>query len=248
MLPGWSNCSSANLISLWIFQVLVSKLVNGVVPVMWDNVEHLTVVCQSVCLDLKWIKSLWYFPVLTLELPCISAYVCVLDNFMRCTHLCVMKCDWEALSNNAMQGTYWPDLFWTSTMAMSSKIWFLFLPLNEHYVLTSAVEVPLATAGPLVTDHMLLIDWFCLCFCSKVWCYLWHWRHTYFENVWFLVNGCKQLKQSPDCLACLKRCLACTLRNLSHLNNLRDPLTKENCSCVATLEQDLLTLFPVNCD
>ena len=64
----------------------------------------------------------------------------------------------------------------------------------------------------------------------------------------FLVNFCKQSKQSPDCLACLKRCLACILRNLSHLNSLCDPLHKEHISCVATLEQDLITLFPVDCD
>jgi len=43
-------------------------------------------------------------------------------------------------------------------MAVASKISFLGLPLNEQYVLTSAIELPLASAGPLVTDPLSLID------------------------------------------------------------------------------------------
>ena len=69
-----------------------------------------------------------------------------------------------------------------------------------------------------------------------------------FRTCVILVNGCKLLKQNPDCLEWFKRCLACILRNLSHLNSLCDPLHKEHISCVATLEQDLITLFPVDCD
>jgi len=174
--------------------------------------------------------------VLTLDMPWICACVWVLDNLKRCTHLSVMKCDWEALSSNALHGIYWPDLFWTSTMAVACRTWFLGLPLNEQYVLTSAVALPLASARPLVTDPLSLIDWFCLSMCSKMWCLFWHWRHTCFEYMWFLVNGCKQLKQSPDCLAWLRRCLACILRNLSYLICLCNPLHKEHSSWVAQLE------------
>jgi len=120
------------------------------------------ILCKLVCLDLKCIETLWCDAVLTLLMPCIDAYVWILDNLKRCTHLSVMKCDWEALSNNALHGTYWPDLFWTSTMAVASRIWFLDLPLNEQYVLTSAVGLPLASAGgPLVADP-LIISWLIL--------------------------------------------------------------------------------------
>jgi len=159
-----------------------------------------------------------------------------------------MKCDWEALSNNILYGTYWSDLFGNSTIAVASRIWFLGLPLIEKYVLTSAVELPHASAVRLVADPSSLIDWFCLSMCRNVWCLLWHLRHTCFEHVWFLVSGCKQLLQSPDCLTWFRRCFARILRNLLHLKNQCDPLHKENCSCVATLEYDLLTLFAVNCD
>jgi len=184
MPPGWSNCSSANLMSLGIFQVLVSNLVDGVVPMIRDKMAQSSVVCQSVCLDLKCIETLWCVAVFMLLMPCIDACLWVLDNLKRCAHLSVMKCDWEALSNSALHGTYWPDLFWTSTMAVASRIWFLGLLLNEQYVLTSAVGLPLASAGgPLVADPLSLVDWFCLSVCSRVWCLLWHWRHTCFEHV-----------------------------------------------------------------
>jgi len=176
MSLGWSNFSSANLISLGNFQVLLSKLMDGVVAVMWDKMVQLSVVCQSVCLNLKSIESLWYVSVLTLDMPCIFACVLVPDKLKRCKHLSVMKCDWEALFNNALHGTYWPDLFWNSTMAVASIVWFLALPLNEQYVLTYAVELPLASAWPLVTDPFSLSDWICLTMCIKVWCLLWHWR------------------------------------------------------------------------
>ena len=214
----------------------MSKFVDGVVAVMWDKMAQLSFVCQSVYLDLKYIETLWYVSVLTLDMPCICAYVLVLNNIKRCTHLSVIKCYWEALSNNALHGTYWPNLFWIPTIAVASRIWFLGLPLNEQYVLTSAVDLPLASAGPLLTDPLSLIYWFCPSICSKVWCLLWHWRHTCFEHVWLLVNGFMQLKQSPDCFAWFRRFLACILRHLTHLNILCDPLHKEHCSCVATLE------------
>jgi len=248
MSPGWSNCTLSNLVFLGIFQALTSIMVNDVVSLMWDKIKQLIVVCQSVCLDLKWIETLWYVSGLTLDMPCICACVWVLGNLKRCTHLSVMKCDWEALYNNALHGTYWPDLFWTSTMSVASRIWFLGLPLNEQYVQISAVDLPLASSRPLVIDTLSLIYWICLTMCSKVWCLLWHWRHTCFEHVWFLVNVCMQLKLSPDCLAWLKRCLACIMRNLSHLKILCDILHKDHCSSVVSLEQNLPTLFPVHCN
>jgi len=90
------------------------------------------VLCQSVCLDLICIETLWCVAVFTLLMPCMDACVWVRDNLKRCTHLSVMKCDCEALSNNARHGTYWPELFCTSTIAVVSKLWFLGLPLNEQ--------------------------------------------------------------------------------------------------------------------
>jgi len=168
MLLCWSNCSSANLMFLGIFQVLVSDLVDDVVPVMWHKMAQLSFVGQCVCLDLKCIKTLWYISVLTLDMPCICACVCVLDNVKRCTHHSVMKCDWEALSNNPLHGTYSPDLFWSSTMTVASRMWLLGLTLNEKYVFRSAVELPIVSAGRLVTDPLSLIDYISLSTCSKV--------------------------------------------------------------------------------
>jgi len=43
-------------------------------------------------------------------------------------------------------------------MDVASRIWFLGLPLNEQYVLTSAVELPFVSAGTMVTDSLSLID------------------------------------------------------------------------------------------
>ena len=110
------------------FQVIVSNLVDVVVAVMLDKMTQLSVVCLSVCLDLKWIEIVWYVSVLTLEMPYINACVWVMDNLKRSTNLSIMKCDWEALSNNALHGMYWPELFWNSTMAVESKIWILGSP------------------------------------------------------------------------------------------------------------------------
>jgi len=65
-----------------------------------------SVVCQSVCLDRKYIETLWCVAVFTLLMPCMDARVWVLDKLKSCTHLSVRKCDWVALSNNALHGTY----------------------------------------------------------------------------------------------------------------------------------------------
>jgi len=43
-------------------------------------------------------------------------------------------------------------------MAVANRISFLGFPLNEKYVLTSAVELPLVSAGPLVADPLSSID------------------------------------------------------------------------------------------
>ena len=129
MLPGWSKSSSANLKSLGIPHVLMSNLLDGVVPVMWDKMAQLSVVRKSVCLDLKCIETLWYVSVLALNMPCICACVWDLGNLEHCTILSVLKCDREALSHNALHGTYWPNLFWISTMAVANIIQFLVFAL-----------------------------------------------------------------------------------------------------------------------
>jgi hypothetical protein len=49
MPPGSLNYSSANLMSLGIFQLLISSLVTGVMPVTLGNIAQSGVVCQSVC-------------------------------------------------------------------------------------------------------------------------------------------------------------------------------------------------------
>ena len=157
MHPGWSNCSSASLMSLGICQVLVSSLVDGVVPVMFDKMAQSSVVCQSVCLDLRCTDTLWCVAVFTLLIPCIEVCDWVLDNLKRCTHLSVMKCDWEALSNNALHGTYWPALFWISTLAVANRIWFLGVPLIEQYVLTYAVGLDLEPADWLLQNFYHLL-------------------------------------------------------------------------------------------
>ena len=148
--------------SLGIFQVLVSLLVDALVPIMWDKMTQLSVVWQSVCLDLKWNETLWNVSMLTLVMPCICACVLVLDNFKRCTHLSVMKCECEEISNYYLHGIFSPDFFWTSTMTLASRILSPGLPLNEEYVLSSTVKLPLPVAGPFISDYLTTIDWICL--------------------------------------------------------------------------------------
>jgi hypothetical protein len=55
--------------SLGGFQLLVSSLVGGVVPVMLSKMAQSSVVCHSVCLDLKWIETLLYVEVFALPMP-----------------------------------------------------------------------------------------------------------------------------------------------------------------------------------
>ena len=98
---------SASLMSFGIFQlvILVSSLEGGVVPVILDKMAQSSVVCQSVCLDLKCIEVLWCVVVFTLLMPWIDACVWVLDNLKRCTHLSVMR-----LGATVWQGPAWDIL------------------------------------------------------------------------------------------------------------------------------------------
>ena len=68
--------------------MLVSSLVDGVVPVMLDGMAQSSVVCQSVCIDLKCIETLWWIAVFTLLMSCMDVCVWVLVNLKHCTHLC----------------------------------------------------------------------------------------------------------------------------------------------------------------
>jgi hypothetical protein len=171
MPPGWLKCSSANLMSSGIFQLTVSSLEGGVVPIMLDKMAQSSVVCQSVCLDLQWIETLWCVAVFTLLMPWMDACVWVLDNLKLCAHLSVMKLDWDPLSNRALHGKHWPDLFCTSTIAVASRMWFLGLPLYVQYVLPSAVVEPYVSAGRFLFDvePLLYTFWFSLSICRKVW-------------------------------------------------------------------------------
>ena len=73
--------------------MLVSSLVDGVVPVMLDRMAQSSVVCQSVCLDLNCNETLWCVAVFKLIISVTDACVWVLDNPKRYAHLSVMKCD-----------------------------------------------------------------------------------------------------------------------------------------------------------
>ena len=197
---------------------VVFNLVAGVMPVMFGNTAQSSVVCQSVCLDLKWMETLCPVEVFTLDMPWMDVCVCVLGNLRRCTHLSVMKWDWEPLSNNALHGTYWPDLFLTSTMAVASKVWFLGLLFKVWYLFTFAFVTPFVVADWLfLVEEPLFVAWGWLSKCNNVWCLFWHLWHTCFEQVWSLLNDCKQLKHNLCCLAWLRRCLGCNLKNVLHL-------------------------------
>jgi len=53
---------------------------------------HSSVLCQSVCLDLKSIEAMWCVAVFPLLMTCIDACVWVLNN-LKHTHISVMGCD-----------------------------------------------------------------------------------------------------------------------------------------------------------
>jgi len=54
-------------------RLLVSSLEDGMVPIMLGKIAQSSVVCQSVCLDLKWIETLCCVAVFTLLMPRIEA-------------------------------------------------------------------------------------------------------------------------------------------------------------------------------
>lgn len=120
----------------------------GVVPLMLGKKTQSRVVCHSECLDLKWVETLWWAAVFTLLMPCTDACVWVRANLRCCEHLSVTKRDWEAMFDNALHGTYWPELLLTSTIAVASKMRFIGLPFKEQCV--------------------NLCTWWALCFCRKV--------------------------------------------------------------------------------
>jgi len=55
--PGRLKVSSANWTSVGSFQLLVSSLFAGVVPVISDKTAQLRLLCQSVCRDLMCIET-----------------------------------------------------------------------------------------------------------------------------------------------------------------------------------------------
>jgi len=193
--PGWLNCSSASLMLVGILHVLVSNLDVGVLLVMCGNTAQLTVVCQSVCLDLMWSETLWWVAVFTLLIPCIYTGVWVLGNLRRWTHFSEMKFSCEALSNRTRHGTYWLYLFLTSTIAVANNTWLTGLLLSEQYVLASAgVLFRWFTEGLwLVMGLLSLAEGFCAFTCKSVWCWLLHKWHAPYEQLWALLFGRKQL-------------------------------------------------------
>jgi len=101
--------------SLGILQVHVSNLEQGVVTVMIDKMTQSSAVCKTVCLDLKCIENLRWVALFTLLMTFMDVCVWII---VYLKHLSVMKCNWETLSNNIMQGTYWPDFFWIQQLLL----------------------------------------------------------------------------------------------------------------------------------
>ena len=100
------------------------------------------------------------------------------------------------VSRDVVTAGVWTDLFWTSTIAVASNMWFVGLPFNAQWVLTSAVDMLFASAGRLlfVVDPLSC----CLILCFQ--------------------NSCKQLKQTSCCLEQLKHCLSySTAWNICHI-------------------------------
>jgi hypothetical protein len=127
-------------------------------------------------------------------------------------------------------------------MAVASRVWFLGLPFSVWYVFTLALVF---ADWLFFVEEPLFVAWDWLSKCNKVWCLFWHLWHTCFEQVWSLSNDCKQLKHSLHCLAWWRRCWGCNLRNLSHLNNLCEPLHSVHWVCITTFAYEgLLTLPP----
>ena len=81
--------SSANLMSVGIFQRLVSSLAAGFVPVISDKTAQFRLSCQSICRDLMCTDTQWLATALEWLVPCMEERVWILDNLRRCTHLSV---------------------------------------------------------------------------------------------------------------------------------------------------------------
>jgi hypothetical protein len=91
MPPASLNCSSANLMSLGSFQLLMYSLAEGAMLVMLGRMAQLSVLCQSESLDFTWIATLWCVAMFTLLIQCMAECVWVFVNLKRCTRLSVMK-------------------------------------------------------------------------------------------------------------------------------------------------------------
>jgi hypothetical protein len=150
-----------------------------VVPVIWFKTALFIVAVQSVCLDLNCNVTLCWMLVLALLIPSIEVCVWVLGSFRRCTHFSVMKCVWDPLSRSARHGTYWPVLSLISTTAVANITWFLGFPFKVWQVVSSSPDWSLVVAGELtlLVVLLLVVTWFCLAMCNRVWCLLWQMRH-----------------------------------------------------------------------
>ena len=143
MSPGMLNVSSAGLMSVGSFHLLVSSLVACVVPLMSGNTAQFRLSCQSVYLDLMWTDTQWVAAALEWLMPCMEERVWVLDNLRRCTIYSVIKWHLEALSKRTLHGTYCPDFFLSSTTVVARNVWFCGLPLKIKYVLISVGGIAL---------------------------------------------------------------------------------------------------------
>ena len=149
--------------SLGIFQVFISSLVNRVIPVMLHKMVQSSVVCNSVCLHHA-VCKISCVAVLTLLIPIMDVCVWVFDKLKRYTHLSMIKCDWETLSNNALHGINWPNLFWISTMTVASKMWFCACTwMNNTYWLVQLSCPVHLQFDCLQTCHLLIESvWSCV--------------------------------------------------------------------------------------
>jgi hypothetical protein len=84
---------------VWNFPTNDIKIMCWVSLVTCGNTAQLIVVCQSECLDLKWIDILRLVFVFTLLMPWMDVDCCVPGNLIPYTHPSEMKFNCNALSN-----------------------------------------------------------------------------------------------------------------------------------------------------
>jgi hypothetical protein len=217
MERGWLNVSSASYRFLGKFRCEISSLVAGVLSLMLDNRTQSIVVCQSLYLDLMCSGTMWSASVLTSQIPWMKVRFLSFASFKRCTSLSVTKWDWDALSSNALHGTYWPKLFFTCTIAVGSITYVCGFLLNAQYILIFVFEVP--SGVDYFECEFCCLLFFCLevkSMCNNVWCFLLHFRQENFKHTCAGLYGFKQLKRKWACLANVWRCLGCIPRNFSH--------------------------------